>query len=97
MNRFIRRVFDAYALLLLVAVVLPPWRGECWSGTAAPSGPIYAWLWSPPAQAGWSFAPDSPRLFLEVLSLSLILAVAVVDLWDPAERRSAYQGSSRPS
>ena len=97
MNRFVRRVFDAYALLVLLAVALPPWRGACWRGTAVPSGQIYAWLWAPPVHPGWSFVPDVPRLFLEILSLSLILAVAVVNLWGPVERRGSYQGSSRPS
>ncbi len=97
MNRYVRRVFDTYALLLLIAVALPPWHGETWTGELAASGPIYAWLWAPPCPPGWRFEPDYPRLLLEILSLSLVLVLAMINLWEPTGGAGPYQGNSRPS
>ncbi|GAB6083932.1 hypothetical protein JCM30471_28460 [Desulfuromonas carbonis] len=76
MNQPIRRVFDSYALCLLLAVAFPPWQGTPLLAAVGASGPVYAWIWSPPRDPGWIFLPDFPRLFLEIISLTLILVVA---------------------
>jgi len=97
MNRYVRRVFDSYALLLLVAVAFSPRHGKAWTGQLAASGPIYAWRWAPPCPPGWCFEADYPRLLLEILPLALVLVLAVVNLWEPTGGAGPYQGSSRPS
>ena len=80
MNQATRRVFDSYALLLLLAIALPPWRGTPRFGSTGIGPPVYAWIWSPPQRLGWEFAPDFTRLLLEVISLTLVLIVAVLVL-----------------
>ena len=96
MNRFVRRVFDAYALLLLIAVTLPPWRGENWTGQGPDAGPFYVWLRAPPSLPGGRFVPDYPRLLLEVLSLTLVLVLALPSLRDlPPDPRLRRESSRR--
>jgi len=80
MNQAIRRVFDSYALCLLLAVSFPPWYGTPLVTAGGGSGPVYAWIWSPPRAPGWIFVPDLPRLLLEILSLTLVLSVAILFL-----------------
>ncbi len=77
MNQTIRRVFDSYALCLLLAVAFPPWQGTPLVAAVGGSGPVYAWIWSPPRDPGWIFVPDFTRLFLEIISLTLVLIVAI--------------------
>jgi len=95
MNRFVRRVFDPYALLLPIAVAPPPWRGENWTGPRSGDGPYYAWLWAPPSLPGWRFVPDYPRLLLEVFSLTLVLVLAVTSLRDVPPDPRFCRGISR--
>lgn len=90
MNRYIRRVFDVYAFLLLLSVLVLPWKGRRLDGLELEGGPLYALLWRPPQAAGWWFVPDAGRLLLEVVSLTLVMAAAVAVLRDRsgAGRRS---------
>ena len=82
MNLPLQRVFDGYAVALLLAVAVPPWRGTSLAGEVPGQALIYAWIWAPPRMAGWVYVPDFPRLLLEVLSLTLVLAAAFFSLRD---------------
>ena len=57
----------------------------------------YEALCPPPRPPGRRFEPDYPRLLLGILSLSLVLVLAVINLWEPTGGAGPYQGSSRPS
>lgn len=80
MNRHLRQVFLAYLLSLLTALVYVPWYGhpqEPWAYTPCIR---YAPLWYPPQTIGYSFSFDTGRLFLEIVSLSVVLVSAALAL-----------------
>ncbi len=81
MNPYIRRVFTAYLAALVLLSFFIPWYGapvEPWADLPVF---LHAPLWHPPRTVGYVFAIDFGRLFLVVLSLSAVMAAAVVSLW----------------
>lgn len=80
MNRYLRRVFLAYLLALLVALVFVPWYGIPQEPWAVAPCIRYSPLWLPPKTIGYHFSFDIGRLFLEIASLSVVMASAALAL-----------------
>lgn len=80
MNRHFRRVFLAYLLALLTALIYVPWYGHPLQPWALSPCIRYAPLWSPPQTIGYNFSFDTERLALEIVSLSVVLLSAALSL-----------------
>lgn len=81
MNRYLQRVFAAYAVAVLAAFLYVPWYGRLQEPGVVQGLILYAPLWQPPATVGYQFYLDYGRIFLEVVSLTLVLLLALVSLW----------------
>jgi hypothetical protein len=80
MNRYVRRIFSAYSMALLAAFIYVPWCGQSWEPGVAPVV-VYGFFWGPPPVPGYVVSLDAGRLLLEVLSLTVVLAVGTVTVW----------------
>lgn len=81
MNRYLRQVVLAYLLALLVAFVYVPWYGRPQEPWAVAPCIRYSPIWHPPRTIGYRFSFDTGRLFLEIVSLSVVMTSAVLSLW----------------
>ena len=79
MNTPLKQVCATYVAAVLTAILYAPWYGQPQTGAIRPHVQ-YALLWRPPQTIGYLYVLDFTRIFLEVLSLTRVLLLAISSL-----------------
>ena len=81
MNRHLLHVLLIYVIALLVVLVYVPWYGQSLGGVEETPWLEYRFIWSPPRASGYRIGIDFGRMFLEAVSLSVVMLAGAIWLW----------------